>query len=86
MLKTAIIAAALLSAASLPASSASMAMSKCDEASMMSAQGKIDAMTDGSQKKMAMKEMTMAQSSMKSHNMKSCGMHMDKAMKAMGTM
>jgi hypothetical protein len=30
--------------------------------------------------------MTMAQSSMKAHKMEACGTHMDKAMKAMGTM
>jgi hypothetical protein len=87
MLKSAIIVAALLTAATIPANAASMmAMSKCDDASMTSMKTKIDGMTDMKAKKMAMDQMMMAQSSMKAHKMKSCSMHMDKAMKDMGTM
>jgi hypothetical protein len=87
MLKSAIIVAALLTAATITANGASMmAMSKCDDASMMSMKTKIDGMTDMKAKKMAMDQMMMAQSSMKAHKMKSCSMHMDKAMKDMGTM
>jgi hypothetical protein len=90
MLKSTLIAAALIAAAAMPAFSAStstsMPMSKCDDASMTSMQEKIDGMTDKSHQKMAMKEMTMAKTSMKAHKLKTCGMHMDRAMKDMGTM
>jgi hypothetical protein len=86
MLKSALIAAALVTAATLPAYSASMPMSKCDDASMMSMNEKIGGMTNESHKKMAMKEMAMAKTSMTSHKMKTCGVHMDRAMKYMGTM
>lgn len=47
--------------------------------------GKVDGMTNMAHKKMAMNEMMMAQNSMKAHKMKSCSMHMDKAMKDVGT-
>jgi hypothetical protein len=88
MLKTmfAIAAVACLSALPAHAANSMMAMSKCDDASMMSMQGKVDAMTDAKQKKMAMSEMMMAKTDMKAHKMKSCSMHMDKAMKSMGSM
>ena len=86
MLKITIAAAVLASAFALPAFAEDAMMAKCDDASMMSANSKIDAMSDGSHKKMAMKEMMMAQSSMKEHKMKNCSMHMDKAMKDMGAM
>lgn len=87
MLKSALIAAALMTAATLPAHSASMmAMSKCDSASMMSMKTKIDGMTDMKAKKMANSQMMMAESSMKAHKMESCSMHMDKAMKSMDKM
>jgi hypothetical protein len=86
MFKSALAAAVLMTAATLPAHSATMAMSKCDDASMMSLHKKIDGMTDMKMKKSAMSEMIMAESSMKAHKMKSCSMHMDKAMKSMGAM
>lgn len=86
MLKSALITAVLLSTAIFPAHSEMMAMSKCDDASMMAMKSKIDGMTDMKMKKATMNQMMMAESSMKAHKMKSCSMHMDKAMKSMGTM
>lgn len=88
MLKSSVIAAALLAAATMPSYAASMSampMSKCDDASMTMMQGKIDGMTNMAHKKMATKEMMMAKSSMEANKMKTCSMHMDKAMKDIGS-
>ena len=61
-------------------------MMKCDDASMMKVQTKMDAMTGATmkpQKKMAMKEMELAKNSMKANKTEDCMMHIDNAMKAM---
>jgi hypothetical protein len=60
-----------------------MAMSTCDEASMMKMQAEMDAMTDEAMKTAAMKEMDMAKDAMKANKTDDCVMHMDEAMKAM---
>jgi hypothetical protein len=86
MLKSTLLAAALITAAALPAFSATAPMAKCDEATMTSTQTKIDGMTDATKKAAATKQMTMAQTAMKSHKMKACSTHLDNAMKSMGTM
>ena len=56
---------------------------KCDDASMMTMQTKIDAMTDKNKKDMAMKHMEMAKDSMKANKMDDCKMHMEETMKGM---
>ena len=86
MLKSTLVAAALAAAAVLPAFAATAPMSKCDDATMTSMQSKIDAMTDTTKKQAAMKQMSMAKTSMKSHKLKDCSVHLDSAMKSMGTM
>jgi hypothetical protein len=59
---------------------------KCDDATMSDMNTKISAMTDAKMQKTAMSEMDKAGTAMKKHQMKSCVMHMNKAMKSMGTM
>ncbi|MGO4437810.1 hypothetical protein [Rhizobium sp. RAF56] len=85
MLKSTLIAAALALAA-LPAYAATAPMAKCDDASMAAMQTKVDGMTDAAMKKTAMKQMDMAKTAMKAHKAKDCAMHMNSAMKSMGTM
>lgn len=85
MLKSTLIAAAL-AVSVLPAYAATAPMAKCDEASLTAMQSKIDGMTDAAMKKTATKQMDMAKTAMKSHKTKDCVMHMDNAMKSMGSM
>jgi hypothetical protein len=83
MSKLTLFAAVLLSV--LAPSAYAMDM-KCDDASMASMKSHIDGMKDAKMQKMATSEMDKADMAMKKHQMKSCMMHMDKAMKSMGTM
>ena len=62
----------------------SASMMKCDDASMMSMQKKIDADTDPMMKKqvdMANSEMKMAMAAMHAKKMKTCATHLNKAQK-----
>ena len=86
MSKSMLIAAALLATAALPAFAATAPMSKCDDATMASLQTKIGALTDAKAKQAATKQMTLAKTAMKSHKTKDCSMHLDNAMKSIGTM
>ena len=80
MLKLTFAAAILTAAFAVPAMADDMM--KCDDASMMSMQTKMDAMKDMAMKDKAMKEMMMAKDSMKMNKMDDCKMHMDNAMKS----
>ncbi|MDM9621628.1 hypothetical protein A6U87_23190 [Rhizobium sp. AC44/96] len=90
MLKFTLAAIVLASVSVTPVLAAeTMMKAKCDNASMMKMQTKIDGMTDPmmkEKKEMASKEMMMAHDSMKAKKMDDCKMHMDNAMKSMGTM
>jgi hypothetical protein len=56
---------------------------ECTDAEMMKMNGKIDAMSVGSNKTMAMHHMKMAKDSMSKSDMSGCSMHMNEAMSAM---
>jgi hypothetical protein len=56
---------------------------ECTDAEMMKMNGKIDAMSAGSNKTMAMDHMKMAKDSMTKSDMSGCSMHMNEAMSAM---
>jgi hypothetical protein len=56
---------------------------ECTDAEMMKMNSKIDAMSAGSNKTMAMDHMQMAKDSMTKSDMSGCSMHMNEAMSAM---
>lgn len=84
MLKPILVAAALAIAFIQPAF-AQDTMVKCDDASIMKVQTKVDAITDAAmkeKKEMAMKELDMAKETMKANKTDECVMHVENAMKA----
>jgi hypothetical protein len=84
MLKPILVAAAFAIAFVQPVF-AQDAMLKCDDASMMKVQTKMDAITDAAmkeKKEMAMKELEMAKEAMKANKTEDCVMHVEGAMKA----
>ncbi|AVA23445.1 hypothetical protein ACXHXG_17910 [Rhizobium sp. LEGMi198b] len=84
MLRSILIAAVLAAASTMPVYAA--ATVKCDDASIMALQTKVDAMTDQTKKTAATKQVTMAKDAMKAHKMKNCVTHMENAEKGMSKM
>jgi hypothetical protein len=80
MIKTNLIAAAVIAVLALASSPSSAAMMGCSGDNMMKVNNSLSMMADGAGKSMGYKEISMAQSDMLKGNMRGCAMHTNKAM------